>query len=254
MPAHNVSFDSLKATHTPEAIRQRLESGPPQSYLRDFVYGGVDGVITTFAVVSGVAGAGMASTIVIILGAANLLADGFSMAVSNYLGTRAEQERLGRARLIETSHIDLHPDGEREEVRQIFSAKGFSGDDLDRIVSVVTEDRRRWLDTMIQEEYGLQLEEHSAWRAATATFLAFFCLGSLPLLAFVPDLFHSAAVKEPYWISTALTAVALFLVGAIKARFVLLKWYRGGTETLLLGGAAAALAYLVGAILSRFTQ
>ena len=243
------SIDSDKASHTRDAIRQRLASGPTPSYLRDFVYGAVDGVVTTFAVVSGVAGAGLSSGIVIILGAANLLADGFSMAVSNFLGTRAEWERIERARHIENRHIDLYPDGEREEIRQIFAAKGFRNDDLDQIVSVVTSDRKRWVDTMIQEEYGLRLEEPSAFRAAAVTFAAFLALGSLPLLAFLPDLVNLGSVSRPYLASTILTAIALFLVGSVKARLVSRKWHHGGLETLFVGGAAASLAYLVGAML-----
>lgn len=65
-------------------------------YLPEFVYGGIDGAITTFAVVSGVVGAGLGSAIVLILGFANLFADGFSMAVSNYLSTKSEQELNGK--------------------------------------------------------------------------------------------------------------------------------------------------------------
>jgi VIT1/CCC1 family predicted Fe2+/Mn2+ transporter len=153
--------NSLRATHTPKAIQERLAAGPAHSYLRDFVYGAVDGVITTFAVVSGVAGAELSSGIIIILGSANLAADGFSMAVSNFLGTRAERERIERARQIEAEHIRLYPDGEREEIRQIFAAKGFSDKALEQAVELVTSDRKRWIDTMIQEEYGLSLKQPS---------------------------------------------------------------------------------------------
>ena len=246
--------DSITASHTRDAIRKRIQIGPSESYLRDFIYGGVDGVITTFAVVSGVAGAGLSSGIVIILGAANLIADGFSMAVSNFLGTRAEWERIERARRIENKHIDLYPDGEREEIRQIFAAKGFADQDLEQVVSVVTSDRTWWVDTMIREEYGLRLEERSAWRAAAVTFGAFLALGSLPLLVFLPNLFTSGNVARPYLISTLLTATSLFLVGTIKARFVSRKWHRGGIETLLVGGAAASLAYLAGAMLGSLAR
>jgi VIT1/CCC1 family predicted Fe2+/Mn2+ transporter len=249
--AANDRFNAdLQAEHTPEAIRDRLRNGPSRSYLRDFVYGAVDGVITTFAVVSGVAGAGLSSGVVVILGAANLVADGFSMAVSNYVGTRAERERIERARRIEADHINRLPDGEREEVRQIFAAKGFSGKSLEEVVEVVTSDRNRWIDTMVQEEYGLTLEERSPSRAGATTFAAFALFGALPLAAFLASLLLPGRETRPYLLSTVLTAVSLFLIGAIKARFVSRSWYRGGVETLALGGAAAGLAYLVGRALA----
>src|SRR5688572_28898258 len=111
--------------HTPEAISNRLAQGVQQNYLRDFVYGGIDGAVTTFAVVAGTIGAGLPVKIVLILGTANLLADGFSMAASNFLGTRAEREDGKRLDTIERRHIDNEPAGEREESRQIFFGKGF---------------------------------------------------------------------------------------------------------------------------------
>ena len=109
-------------------------SGPDESYLRDWVYGGIDGAVTTFAVAAGVAGANLSPQIVLILGFANLVADGFSMAVANYSGTKAEREQYERLIAIEHKHIAAIPEGEREEIRQIFAKKGFQGEDLERAV------------------------------------------------------------------------------------------------------------------------
>ncbi len=241
--------EDLKTLHSPKAIRERLESGIRHSYLKDFVYGAIDGAVTTFAVVSGVAGAGLSSSVIIILGLANLLADGFSMAVSNFLGTRAEDQLRDRIRRREEQHIRDIPEGEQEEIRQIFAAKGFSGQDLEKVVEIITADRKRWVDTMLQEEFGLALNGPSPWRAAFATFVAFITVGSVSLIVFLFEWLTRTSVSHAFLISAAMTGAAFFTVGAMKGKFVEQKWYLSGLETLLVGASASALAYGVGALL-----
>lgn len=102
----------LAADHTPRAVEARIGAAPAQNYLWDFVYGSIDGCVTTFAVVAGVVGANLDATVVLILGFANLIADGFSMAVSNYLGTKAELQTQERAPRIEEMHVEQIPAGE----------------------------------------------------------------------------------------------------------------------------------------------
>jgi VIT1/CCC1 family predicted Fe2+/Mn2+ transporter len=215
------------------------------------VFGAMDGTVTTFAIVAGVQGAGLSPAVVVVLGLANLLADGFSMGLGNFLGARAELLATERARRMEERHIDTVPDGEREEVRQIFAAKGFSGADLERVVDVITADRRVWIDTMLREEHGLNLDTPPAWRSGLATFLAFVAVGAFPLLAFLWALFAPASVTRPFLWSAVMTGAAFFLVGVTKARVVEQSALRGGLETLLMGGAAAGLAYGVGAALGH---
>ncbi len=240
---------SLTGDHSASAIHDRLSKPPPVSYLRDFVYGAIDGAVTTFAVVAGSRGANLGDSVVVILGLANLFADGFSMAVSNYLGTRAEREQRERARRIEERHIERVPDGEREEIRQLFAAKGFEGDDLERVVQVITADRQRWVDTMMVEELGYGADAGSPLRAAAATFAAFLVVGSLPLAVYLVDLAVPGDIAHPFAWSAAMTAVAFVAVGSLKALVVGQRWWRAGLETLAVGGAAAVVAYVVGVLL-----
>ena len=245
MKGHDHSHDS-------HAIRHRLENKPARSHLRDFVYGSIDGTVTTFAVVAGVAGAGLSSGVVIVLGLANLLADGFSMAVSNYLGARTEAQETQRLRKIEEEAIEHQPEGEREEIRQIFAAKGITDETvLEEVVSSVTRDKQRWVDTMIQEEYGLALETGSPLKAGLVTMAAFVAVGAVPLVVYLFNYFAPGqAVENPFLISSILTGIAFFSVGAIKSRFVHQHWALSGAETVGLGAVAAALAWGVGHLLA----
>lgn len=242
------------AEHTPEAIRSRLESGTRQGYLKDSVFGAIDGTVTTFAVVSSVAGAGLPSGLVVILGVANLLADGFSMASGNFLGTRAENQASRRTRREEELEIEAHPDGEREEIRQIYAAKGFSGDDLENVVEVITADRARWVEVMLQEEHGIQPTQPAAWKAAGATFFAFLCVGTIPLVAYLVDLVAPGSISDPFMVAAWMTGVAFVLVGAVKAYVVGQRTWLGALETLVVGALASGMAYGIGYLLRPYVE
>lgn len=243
------SREFYQATHSPEQIAERLNHGPGSIYLKDFIYGAIDGAVTTFAIVAGVAGAGLSAGVVIILGFANLLADGFSMAVSNYLGTRADNQYREKNRIREIHEIAHWPEGEREEVRQIYAAKGFAGPLLEQVVDVITADKERWVDTMLLEEHGIGLIGHNAGKAAAATFVAFGLVGLIPLLTYLANWFSPGAINAPFMWSSMLTGVAFFLVGAAKARFLNQRVLWSAFETVAIGGIAAVLAYGVGVLL-----
>ena len=238
----------MEHEHSIEAIQERLSAGPQHNYLRDWIYGGIDGSVTTFAVVAGVLGAHLSPVVIVIMGFANLMGDGFSMAAGNYLGTRSEHDDVKRLEAIERRHIEVAPEGEREEIRQIFAAKGFAGDDLERIVALITSDPERWVRTMLTEEYGLPLEPRSAWTAALTTFSAFALCGLVPLLPFL------IGIGRPFMVSMILTGAVFFAIGSVKSRWSTVSWWRSGVATLLVGGIAAALAYAVGVFLKTLVS
>ncbi len=236
----------LHAQHEAAAIELRLAAAKQNSYLGDAVLGAIDGCVTTFAVVAGTAGAGLPGKVAIILGFANLVADGFSMAASNYQRAKSECQLLARARAEEEMHVREVPDGEREEVRQIFHTKGFRGEVLEDIVAGITSNRKLWVDTMLTEELGLRLELPKPGLAALATFVGFMLAGLLPLL---PYLLPGLPQSLVFPLSATATAVAFLAVGILKGWVLRHPPWRSGLETLLVGGAAATLAYAVGILL-----
>lgn len=233
----------LEHSHRADAIAQRLSAGQKPSYLRDFVYGGIDGAVTTFAVVSGVVGAQLSTTVILVLGLANLVADGFSMAASNYSGAKTVADDVERVREIERKHIRIEPDGEREEVRQILAAKGLSGNSLEDAVKAITAREETWIDLMLTDEYGLSPNYSSPVLAAFATFAAFVLCGAVPLLPYL------AGISDAFAWSAGLTGLVFVLIGAAKSRWSLAPWWRSAIETLVIGGAASAMAFAVGWLL-----
>ena len=231
---------ALPEDHGPEDIRRRLQQPSRRSYLGDAVLGGIDGCVTTFAIVAGSIGAGLSGLVALVLGLANLLADGFSMAVSNYQARRAERELLERARRMERRHIQVVPDGEREEVRQIFAAKGFSGDTLEQIVDTITADHELWIATMVAEEHGLDQNPPEPWRSGAATFAAFIGVGAVPLL---PLALLWLPTLQRFYISIALAALMFLAIGMVKGRATEHPVWRSGLSTLVTGGVAAGLAF-----------
>ncbi len=226
--------------HSEAEIAERLANPPGRGHLRDFVYGAIDGGVTTFAIVAGVAGAQLSPAIIIALGLANVLADGFSMAAGNYSGTKAELDEVHRLRRIEEDHIARDPEGERRELRAILAAKGLHGEILEGAVAQISARRETWIDTMLEGEYGLGSVDPHPMRAAIWTFAAFLLAGSVPLVPFI------LGVPAAFTWSAVATLAVFFAIGSFKARWSLTAWWRSGLETLGIGGAAAALAYAVG--------
>ncbi|GJM15889.1 MAG: membrane protein [Thermodesulfobacteriota bacterium] len=219
------------------------------SYLSDFVYGGIDGSVTTFAIVAGVTGASLSPTIVLILGFANLFADGFSMAVGNYLSTKSRKQYADKVRKSEEHSIINIPEEETQEIRDIFMEKGFSGNRLDDAVDIITSNKKVWVDTMMKDEFGIFEDHSSPLKSALVTFVSFNLIGFIPLFAYVLSYFSEFFRTNTFTLSVIFTSIAFIIVGSVKGRIVGSRWFFSSFETLLIGGAAAVIAYYVGYLL-----
>ena len=220
-------------------------------YIGEFVYGGIDGSVTTFAVVAGAAGANLDSSVVIILGFANLIADGFAMSVGSYLSNKSELERFEKHEQVEYWEVEHLPEKEREEVKEIYAAKGFEGELLEKVVDVITANKKRWVDVMMKEELGMIKEEKSPIKMGAVTFISFIVVGFIPLLVYVLDYLSSTKIEQPFLVAILLTSAAFMLIGWLKSSVNQTNPFRSIIETLMLGAFAAGLSFLAGDVLAK---
>lgn len=244
---HNDAAASRRA-HENSSAPEEHQTGHGQ-YLKSFVYGGLDGIVTTFAVVAGVAGANLSASLIFILGVANLVADGISMAFGDYLSTKAENEYIAAERVRETWETRNYPDGEKREMTELYMEKGISETDAKIAVEALSKIEKPWVDIMMVEELGLVENLESPLKNALVTFGSFVFFGSIPVLIYVIALFIPFFTAHTFALACALTGLTLFILGTLKIYFTRQPWYRAGTEMLLLGGFAAAAAYVVGVLL-----
>ena len=232
-----------KSIHQTNHLFKRFEK-----YLGEFVYGGIDGCVTTFAVVAGSVGAGLESAVIIILGFANLLADGFAMSVGAYLSSKSNKDNYDKHRQVELWEVEHMPDSEKEEIRGIYRAKGFTGDLLEKVVQVITSDKNRWVDEMMKDELEMMKDDKSPLYIGGVTYLSFLLIGLIPLIIYVVDYFNSLN-QDLFLTASILTAIGFAIIGLLKAYVNQTRFWKGVLETLLLGGIAATVAYFVGDLL-----
>jgi len=242
---HSHNEDTL---HTQKGFLQKYEA-----YLGEFVYGGIDGCVTTFAVVAGAVGAGLDSSIIIVLGFANLLADGFAMSVGAYLSSKSEKDNYQKHKQIEYWEVENLPEVETEEIREIYRAKGFEGELLEQVVAVITADKDRWVDVMMKEELHMIEESKSPLKMGAVTYFSFILIGLIPLLTYVWDFFNPID-GNLFLIASCLTAFGFIIVGTFKTYVTETPLWKGVLETLALGAIAALVSYFVGDLLEHLVM
>ena len=181
-----------------------------------------------------------------ILGFANLIADGISMAVGDYLSTKAEQEYNSSEKKRERWEVDVYPEGEKLELVELYQNKGYSKEDAEKMVDIIAKNKEGWVDIMMKEELEIIEDNSSPLKNAFVTFGSFAIFGFIPLIAFTIAQLYQTLEGSTFLIASVMTGVTLFILGALKVRITGQNWLRAGAEMLLVGGIAAAAAYFVG--------
>ncbi|MDH2907700.1 MAG: VIT1/CCC1 transporter family protein [Candidatus Nitrosotalea sp.] len=212
------------------------------SSIRDFVFGFGDGINTSLGLVAGVGGAEVSSNIIILAAIVAMFTGAKAMAVQNYLAVKSQRQILDSEIEREKWEMNNVPEAERREIEDIYKTKGFTGQDLDRIVNKITSDKKVWLDTMLTEELKLNLEiVGSPLKSAFRMFGAFLVGGILPI---IPYFFLSGHV--PLFVAIGVSLSASFVIGATKSKIANISMLRGGLEMAGLGTGIALIGYGIG--------
>jgi len=228
-----------------EEIGYRHSSLGGGGNLRAAVFGANDGLVSNASLIMGVAGASQDNSIILLSGIAGLVAGAASMAAGEYVSVRSQRELYEYQIQLEREELEEYPEEEAEELALIYNARGVSMEQARAMANELIQDKEHALDTLTREELGLNPEDlGSPIMAALSSFAAFAFGALIPLL---PFLYHG--VSGPIPAALVLTAISLFLVGALISLFTGKSAFKGGLRMLLIGGSASALTYGIGLLL-----
>lgn len=233
-----------------EISTQKNFMTPYQKYLGEFIYGGIDGGVTTFAVVSGAVGAGLDSSIILILGFANLFADGFSMSIGAYLAAKSENEELKKRIKTNKDELIQRPTSLRNELKEIYKKEGFEGKLLDKIVNTLILENGRLVNEILKENEQITNANKSPIKIGWVTYISFILIGIIPLLLYIWDFFFDFE-GNLFWFTCLFTSIGFLIVGFLKSFATRTSIWKGILETVLLGMLAAGVAYFVGDLLEK---
>ncbi len=222
-----------------------------QEFLKQIVYGGNDGIVTTFAIVAGFAGASSDQTAqigalaVLVFGLANLFADGVSMGLGEFLSTRSQRDLYHARRAKELRELATDPAAEERELQQLLRERGLPGEDADTIAKVLMRNHDFAADLMMSYEFEMPDPDHSTpLTDGLYTFAAFISLGCIPLAPYLLGL----PLEVAFPASVAATSAALFCLGVLRWRATGEAPARSIAETMGVGGLCSIVAYVVGAL------
>src|SRR5438445_4679858 len=221
---------------------RRVEHHRKTNWLRDVILGGQDGLVNILGIILGLIAGGGSKTVLLAAGFAAAITESISMGAVGYTSSVSQRDYYQAERAREAAEIDTMPEAERQEIREIYATKGFSGDLLEHVVDTITANRESWLTTMMDEELHLQpVQSSDIFRSAVVITIATLIGHLIPLLPFV-WLDRTPALI----LAIALSALVLFGVGVYSAVTLVGNWRTSGLKMLVIGLGAAGVGFLIG--------
>jgi len=217
-----------------------------EEYLSEFVYGGIDGIVTTFAIVAASAAAGLSSGTILVLGFANVLADGISMGVSDYLSNRSEHDQYHKQRRKVVRLLEKSVNQAQKIIAKHLKRYGLKDDSLKKATETIQENPNA-ADFIMKEEHNMVADMSNPFFNALVTFFSFILVGSVPMMAYLVDFVNKGPNQNLFLQTSILAAIAFSGIGWLKSRVAHAPLIKSITETLVLGALAAGAAYGVGA-------
>ena len=244
--------DLSRQAHNANVAVQEEGHRPNGDLIKSVVYGGLDGILTTFALVGGAAGSQTSIPVILILGFAGAFADGLAMGLGDTLSAKAEIEHVLHERNREFWEYDHYLEGEIAEMIELYVARGMSREDAETVIKLMAPHRSFFVEIMTVEELGLSIpdEDDNPWKDGFVTLTSFVVFGTVPLLGFsiIPLLVPHITDHELFVAALALTIMALFVLGAIKSMFSAKTALRSGFEMVAIGLFVASVAYYIGKV------
>eukprot|EP01036_Dinobryon_divergens_P029162 gene29162-38225_t len=257
MRSINFQADELGLLSHEASERSRMEDSKPSCMgdcFKSVVFGGIDGIVSSLVIISGAAGGRMTWRIALVVGTANLVANSVYTGISEFLSSKAHREFLAAERRREMWEFKHYKDEEMNEMIRRFQSRGMSPRDAESVVQKIAQYENIFVGLMLSEELGLQLsyeDDAMLLTDAFVMFLAYVCMGVIPLLAFAAGPLNILSEENQYFVSAAGSIVILFVLGSLKSRFGSGSWICCGVESAVLGAICAIIAYLLGDAIFR---
>jgi len=243
--------EASKTEHARKHAAMEPHAGGASDYIKAIVFGGLDGITTTFAIVTAAAGANESWKVVLIFGFANVLADAWSMGFGEFIGGNAERDHYITEREREEWEVDNNIEGEKQEMLEIYQERGFTEEEATTMVDIISRDKKRFVDIMMVEELGLLVDIDDKWeplKQGVVMFLSFILFGIFPLLAYFGG--KGQGPDYVFGISCALTGVGLMLLGAAKGYLTGLNIPITALIMLFQGVISGGLSFAVGILVT----